>query len=143
VTDDDLGPEPGQADAAGPDAIGTVAEEAAKLFGALSGWAKDHGEDLGHEVSSMASGAAHTLRDVNEHIATDSAECSFCPVCRTIHAVRGLSPEVKTHLAVASANLMQAAAALMATSVPDQARTKKPAGEDIEKINLDEDWPEE
>ena len=42
--------------------IGSVAEEAAKLFGALSGWAREHGSE--------------------EHIATGAPECTYCPVCR-------------------------------------------------------------
>ena len=42
----------------GPDEeIGSVAEEAAKLFGALSEWARDHGPDLGQGLSGLASHA--------------------------------------------------------------------------------------
>lgn len=126
----------------GPDDIGSVAEEAAKLFGAISGWAKEQGTDLGQGVADAAAGAAHTLHDVNEHVATGSAECTWCPVCRTVHLVRELSPEVRDHLASAGASLMQAAAALMATAVPDQGGGTG-RGEDLEKIDLDEDWPDE
>lgn len=125
----------------GPDDIGSVAEEAAKLFGALSGWAKDQGTDLGHGLADAAAGAAHAAHDVNEHIATGSAECTWCPVCRTVHLVRELSPEVRSHLASAGANLMQAAAALMATAAPDQGRDAG-NGEDLEKIDLDDEWPD-
>ena len=139
MTDEENGSHEGP----GPDPVGSVAEEAAKLFGALSGWAKEHGDDLGQGVSGMASGAAHAIHDVNEHIATDSAECRFCPVCRGIHVLRELSPEVKTHLAVASSSLMQAAAALMATAVPDEGKAGSGRGEDIETINLDDGWPED
>ena len=96
--------------------VGSVSEEAAKLLGALSGWAKTHGGDLGHGLSDIASAAIH---DVDEHIATGAPECRYCPVCRVVHVVRDVSPEVRTHLMMAGANLLQAASALMATAVQD------------------------
>ena len=73
--------------------VGSVAEEAAKLFGAFSGWAKEHGDGL----SSFAD-------DLHDHVATGSAECTWCPVCRTIAAVRQTSPEVRAHLAPEPSN---------------------------------------
>ncbi len=57
--------------------VGSVGDEAAKLLGALADWAGDH------------------ARDVDEHLATGDAECLYCPVCRTVHAVRQASPEVE------------------------------------------------
>lgn len=131
---------------AGPEDVGSVAEEAAKLLGALSGWAKSQGSDLGQGVADAAVSAGHAAHDVNEHIATGSAECQFCPICRTVHMARELSPEVRNHLAKASANLMQAAAALMATAVPDQDKSGRGgsgASEDLEKIDIDDEWPED
>lgn len=133
---------------AGPDSVGSVGEEAAKLFSALSGWAKDHGNDLGHGVADAANGAAQAMHGLGEHIDTGAPECSLCPVCRTVHVVRELSPEVKSHLAVASASLMQAAAALLATAVPDEHKASSARGDDIERIDLDaeddidDEWPE-
>ncbi|KRF17965.1 hypothetical protein ASG90_06490 [Nocardioides sp. Soil797] len=130
--------------APGPDDVGSVAEEAAKLLGAFSGWARSQGSDLGSDlgkgIGDLAAGAQRAAEDMNEHFATGSPECSVCPVCRTMHVVRELSPEVKHHLATAGASLMQAAAALMATAVPDE---KKPGADDLEHIDLDNDWPEE
>ncbi len=122
------------------ESVGSVAEEAMKLFGALSDWAKEHGDGAGHGFADLASGAAHAAQQVNEHIATGSAECQYCPVCRTVHTIRELSPEVKTHLAVAGSNLLQAAAALLSTVAPDPASPRAPS--DVEHIPLDEDWPE-
>lgn len=127
----------------GPEDVGSVAEEAAKLFGALSGWARDHGSDLGAGVADLAAGAAHAAHDVNEHIATGSAECTYCPVCRTIHVARSLSPDVKQHLASAAASLMQAAAGVLAAAAADESRAASARGDDIEKIDLDGDWPDE
>jgi hypothetical protein len=122
--------------------VGSVTEEALKLFGALSDWAKDQGGGVGDGVSGMAAGAAQAFREVNDHIATDSEECKYCPVCRAVHNVRELSPEVKTHLAVAGSNLLQAAAALMATATPDGARERAKRDGGVEHIPVDEDWPQ-
>ncbi|MFS3129717.1 hypothetical protein ACLM5J_15055 [Nocardioides sp. Bht2] len=130
---------PGPAGQPGHDPVGSVAEEAVKLFGALSDWAKDHRDDLGHSVSGFAATAAAAAHEVNEHLATDAPECQWCPVCRAVHVVRELSPEVKTHLAVAGSSLLQAAAALLATAVPDQPARRH---EDVEHIDLDGEWPE-
>ena len=106
----------------GPDEpVGSVADEAAKLFGALSDWA----------------------REANGHIDTGAEECTYCPICRTVHVVRLASPEVRTHLAVAAANLMQAAAGILAAASQDGSRPGTARGDGVEHIDLDEgDWPE-
>ena len=131
----------------GADEVGSVADEAAKLFGALSEWARDHGSDLGQGLSGLASQAATSARDVNEHIATGSAECAYCPICRSVHLIRQTSPEVRSHLAVAAASLMQAAAGILATAVPDENRAAAARGDGVEHIDLDDldddAWPEE
>lgn len=118
--------------------VGNVGEEAAKLFAALSGWAKDQGSDY----AGTATGAAHAMSDamhnLNEHIATDGQDCKFCPVCQVIGAVRATSPEVKANLAIAASSLMQAAAGILATQVPAETKNSP-----VEKINLDEGaWDE-
>ncbi len=124
---------------AGAHDVGSLAEEAAKLFGALSGWAREHAGEAGEGLSGMAAQAAASAHDVGEHLATGSAECTLCPICRTVHAVRQLSPEVKAHLASAATSLAQAAATLMATETP---RDDAPAS-GVERIDLDDDWPED
>jgi hypothetical protein len=104
--------------------VGTVAEEAAKLLGALSGWAKD---------------ATHELED---HLATGAPECTYCPICRTVHAVRQLSPEVKEQLAGAATSALQALAGLV--SATGSAGSAPTGG--VEHIDLDEDaedWPDD
>ena len=130
--------------AGGPDEqIGSVADEAVKLFGALSDWARDHGPDLGEGLSGLASQAAVSAQEVNEHIATGAEECTYCPICRTVHVVRLASPEVRTHLTMAAANLMQAAAGILAAAGSDDARTRGARRDGVEHIDLDEgDWPE-
>lgn len=122
--------------------VGSVGEEAAKLFGALSDWARDHGADVGHGLSGLASQAAAAARDVGEHVDTGAEECRWCPVCRTVHAVREASPEVRAHLGVAAAALMQAAAGVLAAAA--RAGEDRPDRGGVEHIDLtDDEWPEE
>ena len=109
--------------------IGGVGEEAAKLFGALADWARDHGPSL--------SGFPD---DLNEHLATGAPECTYCPVCRTVHVLREAGPEVRQHLAIAAASLMQAAAGVLNAASADPHGHGKPEG--VQKIDLDDegDW---
>ncbi len=53
-----------------------MAEEAAKLFGALSDWARDHGPDLGQGLSGVADQASAAAREVRDHVDTGAAECA-------------------------------------------------------------------
>lgn len=120
--------------------VGSLGEEAAKLLGALSGWAREHAGDAGEGLSGVAAQAAAAAHDLDAHLATGSAECTVCPVCRAVHAVRQLSPEVRTHLTSAVTSLAQAAAAIMATADP---RGSTPSGDGVEHIDLDGEWPED
>ena len=115
--------------------VGSVGEEAAKLAGVLADWARDHASDLGQGLGGLAGSAAASLRDVEEHLATGAPECTWCPVCRTVHLVRETSPEVRTHLVTAASSLLQAASALLATHVPQQPRQRG----GVERIDLDDD----
>lgn len=107
--------------------VGSVAEEAVKLLGALSGWAKETAGDAGQAL--------------DQHLATGAAECTYCPICRTVHAVRELSPEVKTQFATAATSFLNAAAGLIA----DAASAPRDRSAGVEHIGLDDDgdWPEE
>ena len=119
--------------------VGSLGEEAAKLLGARSGWAREHAGDAGEGLSGLAAQAAEAAHDLEDHLATGSAECTVCPLCRTIHAVRRLSPEVTAHLGSAATSLVQAAAAFMATVEP---HSGGPSGSpDVEHIDLDDAWP--
>jgi len=129
---------PGPGDA-GHEPVGSVGEEAAKLLGALSEWARDQGSEYAGSASSAAGSFAHAVKDVNEHIATGSQDCRYCPVCQVIHVVRQTSPEVRAHLTVAASSLMHAAAGLLTTHTSGQASSSP-----VEKIDLDDaDWDEE
>lgn len=113
-----------------PHEVGSLGEEAAKLLGALSGWTRDQADEAGDGLSGMAARAAAAAHDLDEHLATGSAECTICPLCRAVHAVRQVSPEVTAHLAAAASSLVSAAAALLATDVgPRGGRPAEDAGE--------------
>ncbi|RYB95524.1 hypothetical protein EUA93_14940 [Nocardioides oleivorans] len=114
--------------------VGSLGDEAAKLFGVLSGWAREQAGEAGDGLSGLAAHAGAAVRDLDEHLATGSTECSVCPVCRTVHAVRQLSPEVKAHLSSAVTSLAQAAAAILATPDP-----RRDPSSDVERIDLDDD----
>ena len=124
--------------------VGSVGEEAAKLLQALQEWAKESGHEHAETMASATAGAGGMLQAFNEHIATGSKDCTYCPLCQVIAAVRATSPEVKQHLTTAASSLLQAAAGLMATHVPDRSgggRSEAP----VEKIDLsdDGDWEDD
>jgi hypothetical protein len=119
------GPEQESRAQAGPEQVGSVAEEAAKLLGAFSGWAKEQGDGL----SAFTDG-------LHDHVSSEAPECTWCPVCRTVAAVRQTSPEVIAHLSSAASSLMLAVSGMMAPPESGQ--------DGVERIPLDEDeWPED
>ncbi|MGF9756881.1 hypothetical protein AAII07_16900 [Microvirga sp. 0TCS3.31] len=120
------------------DEVGSLGEEAAKLLGALSGWAREQGVEAGDGLSGLASQAAASAHELNDHLATGAAECTVCPVCRTVSALRQVSPEVTAHLSAAASSLTQAAVAFLATG-PHSDR----ATHDVEHVDLADDWPED
>jgi hypothetical protein len=95
--------------------VGSLGDEAAKLLGVLAGWASEH------------------ARDVNDHVATGTAECLYCPICRTVHAVRTASPEVRDQLTTAASTFLQAAAGLLAS-----ASTGSEPASRVQHIDLDD-----
>lgn len=120
--------------------VGSAAEEAAKLLGAVSEWARERQHVWGSDVSTAVGGLADQVsaaaHDVDEHLSTGAGECRYCPVCRTVRVYRTASPEVREHLSTAATSLAQAAAALLATAVPEQRSSS------VEHIDLTDDWPD-
>ena len=120
--------------------VGSVGEEAAKLFAAFSDAAREHltGNEPqpgpGPMADSMPGSITESLHNIKAHLATGGEDCRYCPVCQLIHVVRQTSPEVKTHMTTAATALLQAAAAVLATHVPPA----NPAAP-MEKINLDDE----
>ena len=123
--------------------VGSVTEEAVKLLHALQDWAKDSGSEYAGAAASAAEGAASAAHRINEHVATGGAACTYCPLCRVIAAVRDTSPEVKAHLSTAMTSLMQAAAGMMATPVPEPGARRPDSA--VEKIDLsdDDEWEDD
>lgn len=120
--------------------IGSVGEEAMKLFGALADAARQQAGEAAGSAGGFAAQAAAMAHQVNEHIATGDAECRYCPVCRVVHAVRQTSPEVRNHLMIAASSLLQAAAGLMETLPPAPGSAgANPRGAEVEHIDLDGD----
>ncbi len=126
-----------------PPPVGSVGDEAVKLLQALQEWAKESGHEYGESFGAAAAGAGGLLHNVNEHIATGGRECTYCPVCKMIAAVRATSPEVKQHLTTAASSLLQAAAGFMATHVPDTSPARSDGA--VERIDLsdDGDWEDD
>jgi hypothetical protein len=129
------------------DDVGSVGEEAAKLLQALQGWAKEGADGHAGAATSQGwakEGAASAWRHVDEHVATGGGDCRYCPLCQVISAVRGTSPEVRQHLATAATSLMQAAAGMLATAVPEPGDERGRRQEHVQKIDLDDqEWEDE
>ena len=107
----------------GPEAVGSVAEGAAKLFEAMSGWARTHPPDL------------PSTDGFTDHIA-HGEDCRFCPLCQLIKMARGTSPEARLHLAAAATSFAQAISAMLSTPPPE--RDPEP----VEHIDLEAgEWP--
>lgn len=101
---------------------GSVAEEAARLVDALG--------------QSFGQWARDALGDVSldESIATGSAECQLCPVCRLIALLRGTRPETVEHLLDAAGSLTAALRA--AVQGHEHHWTSRRCGP-VEHINVD------
>jgi len=116
--------------------VGSLGDEAAKLLLALQGWAKGASGEHADATEAAAAGATSAFHRVNEHLATGGETCRYCPVCQVINAFRQTSPEVREHLASAAASLLQAAAGVMATQVPQPRDRRRDTP--VEKIDLDD-----
>jgi hypothetical protein len=149
-----------QRDARG-DEVGSLGEETAKLLGALAGWARE--QDLAGHVAAFTEAEVGSGPQADGEAGADEAgrvgaasvgagavgagsvgaggeesacECRYCPLCRGVHAVRHLSPEVRTHLVAAVSSLARAAEAVLRTDAPAPSRP-----EGVERIDLD-GWDE-
>ena len=109
--------------------VGSAAEEAVKLLSAFAAHAAEVASQVNHNV--------------DDHLATGAPECTYCPICRTVHIAREASPEVRAHLATAAASLMQAAASVLSAAAHSGPARPEPGG--VERIDLDdaEGWPDE
>ncbi|HET6293592.1 MAG TPA: hypothetical protein VFG33_09460 [Kribbella sp.] len=105
--------------------VGSVAEEAAKLFAVLQqaaaeAKAGDHpthteqepagdtGEESPEPADDESAGAEHGVRDGH-----GGAECQWCPVCQLIAKVRNASPETVEQLSTAAAGVLGSVRSLL------------------------------
>ena len=97
--------------------VGSAAEEAARLFQAAEQWVRTR---TGGHLDGLATGAP---------------ECTVCPLCQGISAVRGVRPETVEHLLDAAASFV---AALRTTvhATPDPDPSRRP---DVQHIDVRED----
>jgi hypothetical protein len=85
-------------------AVGSVAEEATRLLEALGrSQTRPSGDTTAEDTTAEDTTArAETGRpdDEHVHVAMGQAEtCSWCPVCRSVSVLRGMSPETLGRLA--------------------------------------------
>ena len=141
--------------------VGSVAEEAAKLFAVLQQAARQqdppensHQHDA-HQESLVDEEPAHAVPDEHEHGTARSGgpECQWCPVCQLIAKVRTTSPETIEQLSTAAAgvlgsvrSLLEAAAEAARQAREDaESRTAKaqdperPARSRVDRIDVSED----
>ena len=121
--------------------VGSLADEAARLFAAATDWARQHTGDSGTAAASSAPRAGDWPGQ--EHIATGAPECRWCPICQAISLLRTTSPDMKEHVAslvVVARQILDS----VAESVGDTGSASKPRPEskpDVEHIDLSEDDP--
>ncbi|WBQ02658.1 hypothetical protein [Kribbella sp. CA-293567] len=130
--------------------VGSVAEEAAKLFAVLQQAARhDHEPPAAEEV------ADEPVAEEHDHGTARSGgpECQWCPVCQLIAKVRTTSPETVEQLSTAAAgvlgsvrSLLEAAAEAARQAREDaESRTAKaqeperPARPRVDRIDVSED----
>ncbi|MFF0271140.1 hypothetical protein [Kribbella sp. NPDC004536] len=126
--------------------VGSVAEEAAKLFAVLQNAASDAPPEH-----------AEPAQEQHEHKL--GPDCVWCPVCQLIHRVRNTSPETIEQLSTAAAHvlgslrsLLEAAAdaarqaredAASRSSAAEQETAQEPAQESarsrVDRIDVSED----
>ncbi|RZT26722.1 hypothetical protein EV649_0469 [Kribbella sp. VKM Ac-2569] len=120
--------------------VGSVAEEAAKLFAVL--------QNAAHEAPPAADEAA-------DHEHKLGPDCVWCPVCQLIHRVRNTSPETIEQLSTAAAHvlgslrsLLEAAADAARQTREDAASRSSPSDEEpaqestrsrVDRIDVSED----
>jgi hypothetical protein len=94
------------------DDVGSVEEEAAKLFAAAQHWAQEHSRD-------------------------EATACRYCPICMAVGFLRSTSPEVMEHLEAAGLSLLAALRTASEQRGAQPARERSAAT--VDKIDLSED----
>jgi len=100
--------------------LGTVVDEAAKLFAAFGDRARRSG------LGSYLGG----------HVATGEPECLLCPVCQIIGVLRDARPELVDHLSDAMGSLVAAAKAALTANERQRAAARRPRTGRFEHIDI-------
>jgi len=121
--------------------VGTVAEEAAKLFAVLQAAADTHGGEH----------AAPAEEPAEPHEHKSGPDCVWCPVCQLINKVRNTSPETIEQLSTAAAHVLGSVRTLL-ESAAEVARQKQedaasrsshaqeePVAPKVDRIDVSED----
>ena len=118
--------------------VGSLAEEAAKLFAAVQGWAASKDLAGGAAAADEAADDADGDAPGQQHVhGADSltGECRYCPICQVVRYTRATSPEVRDHLASAAVSMTLAIRGLL----ENVERERSSRSEPVEKIDLMED----
>jgi hypothetical protein len=123
--------------------IGSVAEEAAKLFAVLQ------------QAAAGPSGTTHAEPapaddEPESHEHTAGPECQWCPVCQLIRKVRNTSPETIEQLSSAAAHVLgsvrslleaaaEAARQAQADAASRTAQEEEPVRSRVDRIDVSED----
>jgi hypothetical protein len=87
------------------------------------------GDEARALVEAARDWAARTFPDAGTHLATDSAECQWCPVCRAVAALR--TPETADRIAGMVTVAAGALAAVLDAVTAPPAREPEPESYDI------------
>ncbi|WP_405057797.1 hypothetical protein OG474_34395 [Kribbella sp. NBC_01505] len=98
--------------------VGTVAEEAAKLFAVLQSAADTHAGP------GPSAAEPEEPADEQEHEHKSGPDCVWCPVCQLINKVRNTSPETIEQLSTAAAHVLGSVRTLL-ESAAEVARQKQ------------------
>jgi hypothetical protein len=101
-----------------PPPVGSAAEEAARLFAAAEEWMRTRS---GAHLDGLATGAP---------------ECTVCPVCQGISALRQVRPETVEHLLDAAASFVAALRTTVSGHPPQPEGARRP---DVQHIDVRED----
>jgi len=88
--------------------VGSVAEEAAKLFAVLQ-----HATDTVSTTKPAQPPEEAQVRAEEKHEHKLGPDCVWCPVCQLIHKVRTTSPETIEQLSAAAAHLLGSVRSLL------------------------------
>jgi hypothetical protein len=132
--------------------VGSLAEEAAKLFAVLQQAARQEDPPPAGETPEPEQAE---VRDEHEHGTARSGgpECQWCPVCQLIAKVRNTSPETIEQLSTAAAGVLGSVRSLLeaAAEAARQARAdaesrtagaqepERPARSRVDRIDVSED----